>query len=100
LLFALAPTLGAGVALVFLAGVALTKRRSAPLAGLLVGLPGPWLLLIGNATLACQRFNEVPSQGCEAPDITTWVVVAIGLLGAGILLTLAATRKPREFNRR
>jgi uncharacterized membrane protein YidH (DUF202 family) len=98
-LFAIWPTLGAGIALAFVAGVALTRRRRAPVGGFLVGLPGVWLLLIGNATLACQRFNEVPGQGCEYPDVTGWVIVAIGLLILGMTLTLAAVRAGRVGSR-
>jgi hypothetical protein len=95
-LFGIWPTLGGVIALAFLAGVLLTRRRTAPMGGLLVGLPVVWLLLIGNANLACQRFREVPGQGCEAPDVTGWFLVAIGLSVVGVALTLMAVRTARR----
>jgi hypothetical protein len=93
LLFGVWPTLGAVIVIAFLAGVVRTKRRSPPTGGLLIGLPIAWLVLVGNANLACERFNAVPGQGCIAPDLTGWIIVAVAILVAGVMLTGAAARR-------
>ena len=94
LLFGVWPTLGAVIVIAFLVGVARTKRRSPPMGGVLIGLPTVWLVLVGNANLACERFNAVPGQGCVAPDLTGWFIVAAAILVAGVMLTGAAVRRP------
>lgn len=90
LLFGVWPTLGAVVVIAFVVGVARTKRRGPPTGGLLIGLPTVWLVLVGNANLACERFNAVPGQGCVAPDLTAWIIVAVAILVAGVMLSGAA----------
>ena len=79
------------VGLIMIAAFLLPALRSrAPLAaaaGLLVGTPLFWLVLIGRAALACRQFDAQPGQECIGPDLTGWSIVAGVLLVAGVVLT-------------
>lgn len=83
LLFGVWPTFGIGIAGAFAAG-ALWTRQPAGLSGLLVGLPATWLLAVAGAMVSCARFDAGAGQECRPPDVTGWVIVAVGLLVAGL----------------
>jgi hypothetical protein len=92
LLVAISPVFGIALALAFVVGAART-RSGAGVAGILVGLPAIWLIAVGVATLACQRFDAGAGQECRAPDLTAWALIALGLLVAGLVGSVAVSRR-------
>ena len=67
--------------------------RPAGMAGLLLGLGGAAALLFVAANGRCAAFNDVPNQGCTAPDVTPFLVVAAVLVAVGVVLTVLAFRR-------
>jgi hypothetical protein len=88
--FAEFPTLGMVIAVAFAVPAVLSRARLAALGGLLVGLPGTWLLVIGQATLRCAEFDAQPGQECVMADVGGWIAVAFALLVVGVGLSVAA----------
>jgi hypothetical protein len=86
------PVLAALLILAFLLPALRTRSPLAAFAGLLIGAPGFWLLLVGRATLACDAFDAQPGQECVGPNLTVWVAAASALLAAGLVLTFRISR--------
>ncbi len=59
--------------------------RAAAIGGVLVGLGGAWLALFGRVALTCR-------DGCVAPDLGPWLLVAGVLTGLGVLVTTRERR--------
>ena len=87
------PTLGVLLIGVGLIGILRARPRVAGASGLLVGIGAIILALLAQAQLACQAFDAAPNQGCEAPDLTAYVVLAGGLSVAGLLGSVVAVRR-------
>lgn len=88
------PVVGLLLVAAFLVPAMRSRAPMAAVAGLLVGAPGSWLLLVGRATLACDAFDAGAGQECTGPDLTAWILGASILLVAGVALTA------REWRRR
>jgi hypothetical protein len=69
--------------------------RAAGLGGLLLGAGSLWIVVLVQAQARCAAFNAVPNQGCVAPDIAQFLLVAAIAAVIGIGLTLAAARGRR-----
>ena len=74
-------------------GVLRARPRMTGTSGLLVGTGAMMLAVLIQAQMACQAFDAAPDQGCEAPDVTSYVVAAGGLLVAGLLGSVVAVRR-------
>jgi hypothetical protein len=77
------PTFGVVILTAFLIPAAGSEHGRAAASGLLVGMAATWLGLVLAAEARCAAFDAGPNQGCVAPDLTGWVVLAGGLLVAG-----------------
>jgi hypothetical protein len=95
LLLGVWPTLGFALLVAFVIPAAISRQRRAAAAGLLVGLAGTWLLLDAIANARCAAFDAAPNQECIAPDVTGWIVVAIGLLAVGLIGSVDLVRRRR-----
>ena len=74
-------------------GILRARPRLAGASGLLLGIGAIILTLLAQAQIACEAFDAAPNQGCEAPDITSYVVLAGGLTVAGVLGSVVALRR-------
>jgi hypothetical protein len=90
--FAEWPTLGAVIAVLFAIPAAMSRERVAALGGLLLGIPAMWLTVIGLATARCADFDAQPGQDCVMADVGPWAAVAVALLVAGSIASVAAAR--------
>lgn len=90
------PTLGVLLIGLGVIGILRARQREAGASGLLIGIGAIILTLLVRAQMECQAFDAVPNQGCEAPDITPYVVLAGGLLVAGVLVSVVALRRRRS----
>ncbi len=70
--------------------------RVAGLGGLLLGAGGLWAFVLLRGQASCAAFNAVPDQGCVAPDVTSFVLVATIAALVGIGLTLGSARRGRR----
>jgi hypothetical protein len=92
------PPLGWMLGTAFLIGALGSQRRSAAIAGLLMGFGVAWIVVLWLAHQACVDFNVPPSQECIEPDVTAWFVFAIGMVSAGlVLLAVLAIRRRRHL---
>jgi hypothetical protein len=87
------PTAGLLVALGFAIPALISRRRVAAASGLLVGAGAAWLALIALAALRCQAFDARPGQECSTGDASTFVLVALALLAAGLGSVFLAVRR-------
>lgn len=84
------PTLGVLLVGLSVIGILRARQRGAGASGFLLGIGTILFVLLLRAQMACQAFDAAPNQGCEAPDITPYVVVAGVLLVAGALGSVVA----------
>jgi hypothetical protein len=89
------PILGLLLVVAFLVPAMRSHAPIAAVAGLLIGGPLMWVVILGRAVLACNEFDAQPGQECIGPDLTAWFVAASILLTAGVLLTWRAARAAR-----
>jgi hypothetical protein len=87
------PTLGLLALLLCVLWASIDGVRPAGMAGLLLGLGGAVVLLLVAANARCAAFNDAPNQGCTAPDVTPFLVVAGVLVAVGVVLTVLALRR-------
>lgn len=86
-------TLGLALLVAFAIPAAISRQPQAAVSGLLVGSAGAWLLLIAIADARCSAFDAALNQECQAPDVTGWVLVAIGLLVVGVIGSVDLVRR-------
>lgn len=89
------PILGLILVVAFLVPAVRSRAPGAAIAGLLIGGPLVWIVILGRAVVACNEFDAQPGQECVGPDLTGWFVIATILLTAGVLLTRRAARASR-----
>ncbi len=90
LLVLVVPTLGVALVALGAIGVLRARPRVAGVSGLLVGIGAIIVALLIRAQMACEAFDAVPMQGCEAPDITPYLALGGGSLAAGLILSAVA----------
>ncbi len=78
------------VALIALLGGIALRPRPFGTAGVCVGLGVAWLSILAGAQARCDPTS------CTPPDLTPWLAIAVGLLGAGTALVLAGIRRERR----
>lgn len=61
--------------------------RATAIGGVLLGLGGAWLALFGRAAMSCR-------DDCRAPDLMSWLAVAVGLAVLGAVVSAWASRRP------
>jgi hypothetical protein len=83
------PAVGWLIAVVFVLGALLSRRRIAAIGGELTALGGTWVLLFRIAADTCR-------EGCEAPDVSGWLVAAWVLAAIGAFLTVVAADRSRR----
>ena len=77
-----------GVLAMVAIGLAVADRpRAAAIGGVLVGIGAAWSALFGRVALACQ-------EGCDGPDLTPWIALAVVLASLGAVVTWRASRRP------
>ena len=77
-----------GVLAIGAIGLAVAERpRAAAIGGVLLGVGVAWLALFGRVMLTCDA-------GCQAPDLTPWLLAAAGLTALGAIVTARASRRP------
>lgn len=74
-------------------------RRVAGGSGFSIGIGATTFALLLRAQLACEAFGAVASQGCDGPDLTPLLLIAGGLLVAGLVLS-AVSLAPNRASRR
>jgi hypothetical protein len=93
LMLGILPPFGLIMIAAFLLPALRSRAPLAAIAGLLIGTPLFWLILIGRAALSCREFDAQPGRECIGPDLTGWYVVAGVLLLAGMILTWREARR-------
>jgi hypothetical protein len=92
-LFGVWPTIGAVLFALFAIPALVSRHRAGAISGLLLGLPAAWLTLVAVANARCSAFDAAPNQGCVAPDLTGWVILAVGLLVGALAGSMAVVSR-------
>ena len=95
LLISALPAVGVLMVVAFLVPALRSRAPLAAVAGLLIGGPVLWVVILGRAVIACGEFDAQPGQECVGPDLTAWFAAAGVVLIAGILLTWREARRRR-----
>jgi hypothetical protein len=74
--------LGLGLGIALAVGAAVTRPHITSLAGVLVGLGIPWVLLITRAASSCA------DESCVGPDLAPWLIGAGAVAASGLVLTV------------
>jgi hypothetical protein len=92
LIFLLLPPFGLVVVAIFTLLAIGRGNRSLALSGLLIGIGASWIGLLAAANARCTEFDQLPNQGCEAPDLTVWFAIGAGCLVIGAVLLMVGLR--------
>jgi hypothetical protein len=93
------PVIGVLMALAFAAG-AIRARAPSAVGGLLIGIGGIQLFVLLLLNVNCAGNYGSGDEGCTPPDLTGWLVLAIGSVIAGLGVWTATSLHGRALRRR